>query len=128
VNVLELVHGDLCGEISPPTPAGNQYFLLMVDDKSWFMSIVLLSSKNQTPVAIKRFQLRAEYETGEKLGGLRIDRVGEFNSVSFLEYCLEHGVWWQLTAAYSLQQNGVVERHNAIVVGAAKSMLKARGM
>lgn len=24
--VLELIHGDLCGPISPPTPAGNKYF------------------------------------------------------------------------------------------------------
>nr|GEV06275.1 hypothetical protein [Tanacetum cinerariifolium] len=29
--ILELVHGDLCGPISPPTPAGNMYFLLLVD-------------------------------------------------------------------------------------------------
>ena len=25
-SILELVHGDLCGPISPPTPAGNKYF------------------------------------------------------------------------------------------------------
>jgi hypothetical protein len=34
----------------------------------------------------------------------------------------------QLTATYTSQQNGVVERCNAIVVGAARSILKARGM
>jgi hypothetical protein len=33
-----------------------------------------------------------------------------------------------LTAAYSPQQNGVVEKRNATVVGAARSMLKAKGM
>jgi hypothetical protein len=90
--VLELVHDDLCGKITPPTPAGNQYFLLMVDDKSRFMSVVLLSSKNQAADAIKSFQLKAEPETGEKLGGLRTGRGGEFNSTSFLDYCLEQGV------------------------------------
>jgi hypothetical protein len=46
---LELVHGDLCGKITPPTLAGNEYFLLMVDDRSRFMSIVLLKSKSQAP-------------------------------------------------------------------------------
>jgi transposase InsO family protein len=126
--VLELVHGDLCGKITPPTLAGNQYFLLMVDDKSRFMSVVLLSSKNQATDAIKSFQLKAKPETGEKLGGLRTDRGGEFNSTSFLDYCLEQGVQRQLTTPYSPQQNGVMERRNAIVVGAARSMLKARGM
>jgi hypothetical protein len=29
---LELVHGDLCGPVSPPTSGGNAYFLLLVDD------------------------------------------------------------------------------------------------
>ena len=34
---LELVHGDLCGPITPHTPAGNAYFLLLVDDMSRYM-------------------------------------------------------------------------------------------
>lgn len=29
---LELVHGDICGPISPETAAGKRYFLLLVDD------------------------------------------------------------------------------------------------
>jgi hypothetical protein len=31
--VLELVHGDLCGPIEPVTPSGKSYFLLLVDDE-----------------------------------------------------------------------------------------------
>jgi hypothetical protein len=68
--VLELVYGDLCRKITPLTPASNKYFLLMVDDRSRFMSIVLLKSKNQAREAIKGFQLRDEVETGQSLGGL----------------------------------------------------------
>jgi hypothetical protein len=103
--VLELMHGDLCGKITPPTPTGNQYFLLLVDERSRFMSVVLLSSKDQAPDAIKHFQLRAEAETGKKIGGLRTDRGGgEFNSADFLEYCVELGVRRQLTTSYSPQQ------------------------
>jgi hypothetical protein len=34
---LELVHGDLCGPVTPATPSGNAYFLLLVDDQSWYM-------------------------------------------------------------------------------------------
>jgi hypothetical protein len=32
--VLQLLHGDICGPIYPPTPSGNRYFLLLVDDYS----------------------------------------------------------------------------------------------
>jgi hypothetical protein len=34
---LELVHEDLCLPITPATPSGNRYFLLLVDDYSRFM-------------------------------------------------------------------------------------------
>jgi IS30 family transposase len=126
--VLELVHGDLYGKILPLTPMGNQYFLLMVDDKSRFMFIALLPSKDQALEAIKDFHLRAEVETKSRLGGLRTDHGREFNSASFLEYYRDQGMQKQLMTAYSPQQNGVVEHHNAPVVGAARSMLKAKGL
>jgi IS30 family transposase len=100
-DTVELVHGDLCFKISPPTLASNSYFLLMVDDKSRYMSIVLLPSKDRAPESIQRFQLKAKAETGKRLGGLQIDRGGEFNSTNFLEYYLEHGARWQLMVPYS---------------------------
>ncbi|WVZ63125.1 hypothetical protein U9M48_012784 [Paspalum notatum var. saurae] len=34
---LQLVHGDLCGPITPPTPSGRRFFLLLVDDTTRFM-------------------------------------------------------------------------------------------
>ena len=34
---LELVHGDLCGPITPVTLGGRKYFILLVDDRSRFM-------------------------------------------------------------------------------------------
>jgi hypothetical protein len=45
-----------------------------------------------------------------------------------MEYCALDDVHWQLTAPYSPQQNGVVEHKNAMVVGAACCMLKAKGL
>jgi transposase InsO family protein len=125
---LELVHGDLCGPISPTTPSGNSYFLLLVDDHSRYMWISILVSKNQAATVIMEFQARAEGESGHKLSMLRTDRGGEFTSKQFTEYCVQEGVQRQLTAPYSPQQNGVVERLNAMVVGAVRSMLKQKGL
>jgi transposase InsO family protein len=124
---LELVHGDLCGPIAPATPSGNSYFLLL-DDHSRYMWISTLVSKNQVDVAIMEFQARAEGESGHKLWMLCTDRGGEFTSKQFTEYCVQEGVKRQLMAPYSPQQNGVVERRNAMVVGAARSMLKQKGL
>jgi transposase InsO family protein len=125
---LELVHGDLCGPVTPATPSGNTYFLLLVEDRSCYMWLTLLRSKDRAAAAIKEFQARAEAESGCKLLALRTDRGGEFTSKEFMEYCAADGVHRQLTAPYSPQQNGVVERRNAMVAGTARCLLKAKGL
>jgi transposase InsO family protein len=51
-------------------------------------------------------------QTGQSLKMFHTDRGGEFTSIEFAEYCVEKGVRRQLTAAYSPQQNGVVEHRN----------------
>ena len=45
--LLELVHGDICGPIKPATPGGKSLFLLLVDDKSRFMWLTLLQTKSE---------------------------------------------------------------------------------
>lgn len=44
---LELVHADLCGQISPTTLGGCSYFLLVVDDYSRYMWVEFLRTKDQ---------------------------------------------------------------------------------
>lgn len=53
--VLELVHGDLCGPISPATSGGNRYLFLLVDDYSRVMWGYLLKSKDEAFEAFKKF-------------------------------------------------------------------------
>ena len=126
--VLELVHGDLCGPITPATPSGNKYFLLVVDDFSRYMWIVLLKSKDQALQAFKLIKTAAEVEAEAKLKAFRTDRGGEFTSKEFTSFCELHGIKRYLTAPYSPQQNGVVERRNQTVVAMARSMMKSKGL
>jgi transposase InsO family protein len=123
---LQLLHGDICGPISPATPSGNKYFLLLVDDYSRYMWIDLLPSKDTATTAIKNIQAEAERKSGKKLLMLRTDRGGEFAATDFVNYCAQLGVRRQLAASYTPQQNGVVERRNQTVVGTARSMMKAK--
>jgi len=82
---LELVHGDLCGPMSPATPGGRRYFLLLVDDTTRYMWAVLLDSKAAAADAMKRHQAAAE-ECGCKLRVLRTDNGGEFTVAEFAAY------------------------------------------
>jgi hypothetical protein len=125
---LKLVHGDLCGPVTPATPGGRLYFLPLIDDLSRYMWVVVLSSKGEAADAIRRAQAAAEAECGRKLRVLRTEHGGEFTAAEFTSYCADQGVQRHYSAPYSPQQNGVVERHNQKVVGMARALLKQRGM
>jgi transposase InsO family protein len=92
------------------------------------MWLRLLASKGEAADAIKHFKAKVEAESGKRLKVLRTDRGGEFTAVEFATYCAEEGVERHLTAPYSPQQNGVVERWNQSIVGMARCMLKAKGL
>jgi hypothetical protein len=89
---LVLVHGDLCRLITPATPNGSSYFLLLVDDYSRFMWLCTLRSKDQAVDTIKQFQFMAELETRHKMKVFWMDHCGEFTSVEFMEHFIEQGV------------------------------------
>jgi hypothetical protein len=71
---LELVHGDLCGPITPATPGGKLYFLLIVDDYSRYMWIELLKTKDEAFASFKKVKAAAESESGKRLKAFRTDR------------------------------------------------------
>lgn len=43
--ILELLHGDLCGPISRPTATRNKYIFVIIDDHSRYMWSILLKEK-----------------------------------------------------------------------------------
>jgi hypothetical protein len=92
------------------------------------MWVTVLASKDRAVETIREFKQKAEVESGCRLMTLCMDRGAKFNSTEFARHCAKEGVHSQLTAPYSPQQNGVIERRNAMVVGVARSMLKAKGL
>jgi hypothetical protein len=77
---LELMHWDLCGPVTLATPRERCYFLLLVDNLSCYMWVVVISSKGEAADAIRRAQATVEAECGRKLRVLRTDNSGEFTS------------------------------------------------
>ncbi|GJV21596.1 zinc finger, CCHC-type containing protein [Tanacetum coccineum] len=125
---LDLIYGDLCGPITPPTPSGKRYIFLLVDDYSRYMWAYFLSTKDQAFDTFKEFKKTIENELRTTLKMFRTDRGGEFNSNEFTQYCKENGIARQLTAPYSPQQNGVVERRNRTIMSTTRCMMKATEM
>ncbi|KAG7547574.1 Zinc finger CCHC-type superfamily [Arabidopsis suecica] len=123
-DILELIHGDLCGPITPSTSAGNRYIFVLIDDHSRYMWTFLLKEKNEAFNKFKIFKASIEQETGSTVKTFRTDRGGEFVSHEFNTFCDITGIKRHLTAPYSPQQNGVVERRNRTLMDMTRSLLK----
>ena len=80
---------------------GRALLLLLVDDYSRFMWLVLLTSKDEAAAALKRFQAEAQTEARRKLCTLRTERGGEFTSNELVAHFADTGVKRHLTAPYS---------------------------
>lgn len=125
---LQLIHTDLCGPISPPSHGKNLYFILFIDDFSRKTWVYFLKEKSQAFEAFKVFKAMVEKEKGLKIKSMRCDRGGEFLSKEFNKFCEDNGIRRFLTAPYSPQQNGVVERKNRTILNMVRSMLKSKKM
>lgn len=122
--VLELIHGDLCGPITPETTFGKRYFFLLVDDFSRVMWVYMLNNKSGAFGVFKNFRALVENGNKQRIKVFRTDTGGEFMSNEFKNYCKEANIIWHYTAPYTPQQNGVVERRNQTVMEMARSYLK----
>lgn len=120
---LQLVHTDVCGPIAPTSASGKRYVVNFIDDYSRKCWSFLLADKFEAMQAFKEFKAAAEREMGLNLVSLRSDRGGDFNSASFQEFCREHDIKQQLTAAYTPQQNGITERKNRSIMNMTRCML-----
>lgn len=121
---LELIYGDLCGPITPSTIGGNRYIFVFIGDYSRYMLTILLKEKSEVFEKFKRFKKLVEQDTMTSINTFRIDRGGEFVSREFNSYCEESGIKRHLTASYSPQQNGFVERRNRTLMEMTQSILK----
>lgn len=96
--ILELVHRDLCGPITPSTPSKNRYIFVLIDDYSRYMLSLLLREKGEAFNKFKSFKASVEQETGTTIKKFRTDRGGEFLSTEFQAYCDASGIQRHLTA------------------------------
>ena len=79
--------------------------------------------KDETFKKFKSFKALIENELDCRIKCLRSDRAGEFTSDDFFNFCEEHGIRKEFSAARTRQQNGVVERMNRMVQQMARAML-----
>uniref|UniRef100_A0A1Y1MQF0 Endonuclease n=2 Tax=Photinus pyralis TaxID=7054 RepID=A0A1Y1MQF0_PHOPY len=127
-NILEIVHSDICGPITPTSYDGNRYFITFIDDFSNFTAVYLLKQKSEAFEKFKEFYFMTKAMFKTTMSKLRCDNGGEYVSRNFKNFCRENGVVLDYTIPYTPQQNGKAERKNRTLVERARAIIDESGV
>ena len=123
MSIMELVHSDLCGPVSPPSLGGSRYVLTLTDDYSRASWILFLKSKAEVSDQVQSWITLVENQFGVRVKRIRTDRGGEYINSILNKYFRSKGINHQKTVAYTPQQNGVAERLNRTLFDKARCIL-----
>ena len=120
---LELLHMDLFGPVHVRSVGGKSYSLVVTDDFSRFSWVFFLGTKSETAEILKKLFVKLETKYNRKIRFIRSDNGTKFKNHNMEEFCTQHGITHQFSAAYTPQQNGVAERKNRTLIECARTML-----
>nr|GEW76907.1 retrovirus-related Pol polyprotein from transposon TNT 1-94 [Tanacetum cinerariifolium] len=107
---------------SEDTNQEKLYILVIVDDYSQFTWVKCLRSKDGAPDFIIKFLKMIQVRLKVPIGRIQTDNRTKFVNQTLREYYEEVGISHETSVARSLQQNGVVERHNRTLIEAPRTI------
>ena len=87
------------------------------------LGVFFLEDKTCTQDIFKRFAKKAENEYDVRTKHVRSDNGTEFKNTHIEDFLDGNGITHEFSAAYTPQQNGVVERENRTLIEMARTML-----
>ncbi|QRW26325.1 Copia-like polyprotein/retrotransposon [Rhizoctonia solani] len=110
LELLELMHSDLCGPLPIKAIGGFRYFSVTIDNKLRMMFVNILKSKDEYPLRFKELKASVENLIGNKIKILRTNGGGKYQSKEFESWMRTNGIQHQVTKPDSSESNGVAER------------------
>ena len=132
IELLEVIHTDICGSFTPLAMGGHNYFITFINDYSHYGFVELIHEKSNSLEAFKVFKEKVELQQGKKIKVIHCDRDGEYcgrydeigrNLRPFMKYLQECGIDSQYTMSSTPQQNGIVKRINHTLLDMMRRML-----
>ena len=78
MNLLELIHIDICGLLPTTLWNDQQYFIIFIDDYSRYGYIYLIHEKYQSLNVFKNFKAEVENQLNKKIKAVKSDHGGEY--------------------------------------------------
>ncbi|GKA91990.1 retrovirus-related pol polyprotein from transposon TNT 1-94 [Tanacetum coccineum] len=112
LEVLNILHMDLCSPMRVQTINGKKYILVIVDGYSRFTWVKFLRSKDETPAVVIKFLKQIQVGLNKTIRYVLTDNGTEFVNKDLTDIYERVGIFHQKTVPRMPQQNGVVERRN----------------
>ncbi|CAL5368182.1 unnamed protein product [Camellia sinensis] len=125
---LQLIHTDVGGPKKTPSLNGSKYYIAFIDDHSRMCWIYFMKLKSEVADIFWKFKAWVETQSGCKMQVIRSNNGTEYTSGKFNKFCEDAGIEHQLTAPYTPQQNGVVERKNRTIMEMTRCLLHDKGL
>ena len=123
VEIGEALHCDLQGPINIPSLNGSKLALVIKDEKSNYRSVYFQKFKSDTCDNLEDFIKFTEKMTGNKVKIIRTDNGKEFIDIKVRTLFDNNNIKHELSAPYTAEQNGRVERENRTISELTRSML-----
>ena len=78
IELLEVIHTDICGSFTPLAMGGHKYFITFIDDYSRYGFVKLIREKSNSLEAFKAFKEKVELQQGKKIKVVYFDRGCEY--------------------------------------------------
>ena len=78
MDILELIHTDICGPFPTVAWNGQQYFITFIDDFSRYGYVYLISEKSQSLDVFKSYKAEVKNQLSKKIKNNRSDCGGEY--------------------------------------------------
>jgi hypothetical protein len=125
--IRDLTVSNMWGPACTQAPGGDQYFIMFTDGKASHMMMYFMKNKSDVFMKFKQYKSFMEMQNSCKLKKLNIEG-GEFLSKDFMKFFLDNGIQLDITAPYSLSQNGVAECLNKTLVEHMHAMIYQNGL
>jgi transposase InsO family protein len=114
-----------------PSLNDSKYYIAFIDDYSRMCWIYFMKFKSEVADIFMKFKAWVETQSESKMHVIRSNNGNngtEYTCEKFNKFCEDAGIEHQLTAPYTPQQNGVVERKNRTIMEMARCLLHDKGL
>ena len=122
-DILEYVHADILGPVAPVSLDGHRYSIGFVDSCSRYCKVYFMKSREETLEKVQQFCA----DVG-KPRVLVTDGASEFISKEIKSWYRTKGIRTELSAPYTPEENGKIERTWGTVVGMARCIIHDAGL